>query len=119
MAVNRKFLKNIEGAIHADSSDKVMLNNSIFDDNCMSEIKEMNKHEIIIKICDIIGPCAANLGTSEKIFEALKFDIANFIIHHEYNSPMGISSDLLLWLDSRVNPKKARKLTAFFNRYLR
>ncbi|MGQ9844202.1 MAG: hypothetical protein ACUVRK_11660 [Spirochaetota bacterium] len=100
-------------------SDNICLAKCIFDEPYREEIKEINKHEIIVKIADWIGPEPSNLYTAEEIFENLKFEIANFVIHHEYNCRHGVNADLLLWLDGKVNPGKLKKLNSFIDKYLK
>jgi predicted SprT family Zn-dependent metalloprotease len=119
MSIYKNYKKKLSGAVFMDDSENINLKNSIFDENYRNELKEMSKHEIIIKICEIIGSCPANIKKAENIFELIKFEIANYIIHHEYNAPHGISADLLIWLDSRINPRKAKKLSTFFDKYIK
>lgn len=99
--------------------DNVVLCESPVYEPCGGELKEMQKHELICKISQLMGPSPSNIGMAEKIFESIKFDLAKYIIHHEYNSPRGISSDLLLWLDSQVDPGKAKSVREFFCKYVR
>ncbi len=108
-----------EGAIHSHYSENVLLKNSFFDDKCRKELKEINKHEIIVKICEILGPCPSNLCTAEEILETIKYEIANYVIHHEYESPNGVSADLLLWLDSKINPGYFKKLNEFIDKFFK
>ncbi len=105
--------------MRADWSENICLCNSMFTDECRNELKEINKHDIIISICEILGPCPSNICKAEEIFEKIKFSIANFIIHHEYNPPQGVSLDLLYWLDSKTNPAKLKKLDSFIKKYFK
>ena len=82
------------------------------------ECRDIDKHEIIVKIAEIIGECPSNLEKAEKILESIKYDVTNFILHHEYNSSKGVDGDFMLWLDSKINPHHARKLSEFFSKYL-
>ncbi|MGV7928593.1 MAG: hypothetical protein AB2L13_06755 [Spirochaetota bacterium] len=106
-------------AVAASFIDNVSLCKGIFTESCRTELREINKHEIVIKICEVMGPYAENLNLAEEIFEKVKYDMANYIVHHEYNSLNGVSTDLLLWLDTRVNPQNARKLNRFIKKYLK
>jgi len=110
--------RNINRAIIAES-DEVFLNNSIFSDLCRQEFLESDKHEIIVKICEILGPDPSNLCVAEKIFDTMRFDITRFVIHHEYCQCNGVRSQLLLWLDSKINPNNALKLSRFLRKYLK
>ena len=40
--------------------------------NCKDEIRECCKHEIIMKIANIIGDCPSNICIAEEIFESIK-----------------------------------------------
>ncbi len=104
---------------YVDAYDQIDLSNSILDERCCEELMEMDKHEIIVKICERLGTNPANMGIAETIFEDLKFDMARFVIHHEYCKKNSVASQLLLWLDSRTNPAKAQKLSNFINKYLK
>jgi hypothetical protein len=106
-------------AVAISMGDPVCLCESVFGDDCRKELKEINKHEIIMKICEILGPCPSNISMAEKIFEKMKYTIANYVLHHEYNSPTGITAELLLWLDGKTNPRNVRKLDNFIKRYLK
>src|SRR5512136_3477183 len=99
--------------------DDVYLTNSIFGEDCCHELKEIDKHEIIVKICEILGPNPSNLQLAEEIVDQVKFEIARFVIHHEYCKCNGVRSQLLLWLDGKINPDKARKLSSFMDKYLK
>jgi len=109
----------VEGMFSAEVGDEVFLSNSIFGESWCKELKEMDKHEIIVRICEILGPSPSNLRLAEEILDAVKIDITRYVIHHEYCRCNSIRSHLLLWLDSRINPAKAEKLSKFINKYLR
>jgi hypothetical protein len=111
--------KRPESAMQADITENILLRNSILDDDCRRELREINKHELIIKICEILGSSPSDLCKAEEIFEKIKFDIANYVIHHEYESPNGVSTDLLLWLDTKTNPGHFKKLSDFINRFFK
>ena len=111
---------NIEkGRKFVERREEVNLCNHIFGDSWLTEIKEMDKHEILVRICDIMGPCPSNFNLAEKIFEILRFDIAKYVLHHEYSKESHIRSKLLLWLDGKINPDNAEKLNDFCNQYLK
>jgi hypothetical protein len=99
--------------------DEVNLSHSIFGERCCQELKEIDKHEIIVKICEILGPDPSNLHLAEEILDVMKFDIARYVIHHEYCRCNSVCSQLLLWLDSKINPDNAEKLSSFIEKYLK
>lgn len=109
----------IERRKNSERREEVNLKKSIFGKDWQEELKEIDKHEIIVKICDILGPCPSNLQLAEEIFEGLKFEIARYVIHHVYSKEDGIRSRLLLWLDSKTNPDNAERLSDFINQYLK
>lgn len=99
--------------------DDINLNDSIFTDSWREELREIDKHEIVAKISDQLGPCPTNLNVAERIFEDLKFEIAKYVIHHIYSREEGIRSRLLIWLDNRTNPDNAAKLSDFIDKYMK
>jgi hypothetical protein len=100
-------------------SDDVILSNSIFGERCCEELKQIDKHEIIVRMADILGPDPANLHLAEDLLEKMKFDVTRYVIHHDYCKCNSIRSQLLLWLDSKINPAKAKKLSSFMEKYLK
>lgn len=109
----------IECATCLESMKRVVLNNSILGENYAEELREIDKHEIIIKIAEIIGECPSNIQKAEDIFELMKYSIANYIVHHEYSSTKGVDADFLLWLDGKSNPQFALQVSEFFSKYIK
>ncbi len=99
-------------------ADNVVMSESPVYETCRKALKESQKHELICAISQYLGSSPSNLALAERIFEDLKFEIAKYIIHHEYHSPKGVSTELLLWLDSKSEPAKARSLGEFICKYL-
>jgi hypothetical protein len=99
-------------------TDNIVFAESPVYETCRRALKESQKHELICAIAQYLGPSPANLALAERIFEDLKFEIAKYIIHHEYHSPKGVSAELLLWLDSKSEPAKAKSLGEFICKYL-
>ncbi|MCU0822823.1 MAG: hypothetical protein MUC95_10210 [Spirochaetes bacterium] len=102
-----------------ESMKRVVLNNSFLGDNYAKELRDTDKHEIIVKIAEILGDFPSNIQKAENIFELMKYLIANYIVHHEYCSVKGVDADFLLWLDSKSNPQFALQVTEFFSRYIK
>ncbi len=100
-------------------AENICLCNPFFDERCRNELREINKHEIVMKICDMLGSCPSNIGKAEEIFDVMMYDIANFVVHHEYISSTGVNAELLLWLDGKTNPLKAKKLANFMKKFLK
>jgi hypothetical protein len=99
--------------------EEVDLCKQIFGESWLNEVKEIDKHEILVKISDKLGSDPKNLTKAEDIFESLRFDIAKYVLHHEYSKENHIRSKLLLWLDSKINPDNAEKLNQFCHKYLK
>jgi hypothetical protein len=102
-----------------DSDENIHLCNCIFGESYRRELKDMNEHEIIVKIAGMLGKSPCELGKAERIFNSMKYVITNHIIHHEYDSNSGISMDLLTWLDSQADPGKSKKLNRFLTKFLK
>lgn len=119
MASGKTGKTKIECAACLESMNRVVLNNSLPGENYAEEIKEIDKHEIIAKIAEIIGDCPSNLQKAEGFFEYVKYSIANYIVHHEYCSSQGVDADFLLWLDSKANPHFALQVNEFYSKYIK
>jgi hypothetical protein len=104
---------------YSDTDENIYLCNCIFGDGYKKELKEMNKHEIISKMAEMLGSSPCELVKAEKIFNRMKYMIADYIIHHEYNSQKGISMDLITWLDSQADPNRSKRLNKFISRFLK
>ena len=65
--------------------DETYLSNSVFDNDYCNELKSNDKHEIVVKIAEILGSSPANLKVAEEIFEKIKFEMTRYILHHEYS----------------------------------
>jgi hypothetical protein len=92
---------------------------SYFDESYRDEFREMDKHEILVKICDILGSCPSNFSSAEKIFEAVKLEMAQYVIHHEYCKDNAVKSKLLLWFDAKLNPHHADKCKMFYENFFK
>lgn len=111
--------REISGNKPGIPSENISLIDSIFGDRHRRELKEMNKHEIIVKIADVLGARPSDICRSEELFDKIKFEVANYVIHHEYNSKSGVSPDLILWLDSKNNPGNIKRLNNFISRFFK
>jgi len=104
---------------YRERREEIYLSNPIFSEVCRNELKEIDKHEIVVKICEQLGGCPTNLCIAESIFENIKFDMTRYVLHHEYSRGNGIQPHLLLWLDSITSPDKARRFKKFIHKYLK
>jgi hypothetical protein len=111
--------KSHGNASFVERREDVHLQNSVFGQECLDELREIDKHEIIMKICEILGSQPSNIGVAEQIFEKIKFDITRFIMHHEYCRENTIRRRLLIWLDTKVNPANEVILTSFIDKYFK
>ena len=111
--------EDVDRAYIADTPGNVILQKSPLGKMCRDELKDTEKHDLICKIAQIMGPSPTNFTKAEMIFDVIKFDLAKYVVHHEYESPRGVSTDLLLWLDSKIDPGKARCVSQLFEKYLK
>lgn len=102
-----------------DVEEDIFLNQSSLSKECMEEIKEIDKHEIVVKISEIIGECPSNIRFAEKIFDDVRFEMTRYVIHHEYSRENAIKSGLLNWLDDRTDPANMDKLSDFCKKFLK
>ncbi|MDR3238048.1 MAG: hypothetical protein LBT84_06060 [Spirochaetia bacterium] len=99
--------------------EEASLKNSIFGESWLEEVKEIDKHEILVKICNMLDGDPANFGIAEEIFDKLRFEMAKYVIHHEYSKEETVRYRLLIWLDSKTNPENVDKINEFGNLYLK
>lgn len=118
MELSKKNRKSKNFSHYPEFIDRKLLNKPLWGRDYRDELEEIDKHEIIVKIAEIIGNCPSNLRKAEEILETIKYAVANYVVNHEYNSLKGVDADFLLWLDSKANPHHAQKLSEFFSKYL-
>ncbi len=110
---------NIINSISREAMENVFLSDLVFRDNYVKELEEIEKHEIIVKIADIIGSSPSVLQDAEDIFESIKYIITDYVVQHEFSSTKGVDTEFLLWLDSKINPGNARKLKNFISHFFK
>jgi hypothetical protein len=111
--------KKVEAGYIADRRQDVDFRESIFGSACQDELRELDKHEIIVRICEILGPEPHNLAIAEEIFDSVRIDMARHVIHHEYSRESGVKSRLLFWLDNKANPDNAEKFESFMTQFFK
>jgi len=84
-----------------------------------TEISEMEKHEIILEIAGYLGNEPDNISLAEKIFDNLKYSIAEFVLKHEFNEESNLSVQLALWVENRKKPELYKPLQDVIDRYLK
>ena len=101
--------------------EEIYLSYSVLGDKCAEELKETDKHEIIAKINEVMGDSPENLTMAEKIFEQVRFEVTKYVLHHEYcrEKKSGVRSKLLLWLETKINPKDVAEISNFFSKYIK
>jgi len=102
-------------------ADEISLCNELYSKRCHDELKGIDRHEIIAKISEIIGACPENFNKAEEILDTIKYDIAKYILHHEYcpETKSEVRPRFLLWLDGKAEPEKAAELSNFAEKYLK
>lgn len=95
------------------------LHNILQCDSCRKELRECDKHEIIAQMSQIMGGAPGSLCKAEKIFETLKYDIAKYIVDHEYSVSCCVEDRLIFWLDEKSAPESAKKLSTIIEKYLK
>ena len=106
-----------DNAVVEDSREIIFLGNSILGNSHREELREINKHNIIVEIAEILGTCPTNIKKSEEIFEKIRYSMAKYILHHEYGAGKGLCPDLLLWLDSKESPSSVNELKDFIAKF--
>ncbi len=102
-------------------ADEMSLCNELYSTCCHDELKAIDKHDIIVKICEKIGSTPENLCMAEDIFNEVKYEMAKYVLHHEYcpETKNQVRPKFLLWLDSKAEPDKAEEVSQFFDKYLK
>jgi len=113
--------KERQKAYIPELTDEISLCNELYSKCCNDELREMDKHEIIVKICEMIGSSPECLAKAETIFNAIKYDITKYVLHHEYcpETRNEVKPKFLLWLDGKTEPKKAAEFAKFMDKYLK
>lgn len=88
-------------------------------DCCKEEIRMCDEHEIVAHISALLGEQPCTICKAEEIFNAVKYDIARFIVEHEFQCCSRDHDDLLLWLDEKTSPAGVKKLVEVIEKYLR
>ena len=88
---------------------------------CKEEIMECDEHEIVAKICSILGEKPCDMCKAEEIFNEMKYEITRYIIAHEFCHCEHVSGreDLLIWLDEKTSPAGVRQLVEVIEKYLK
>ena len=99
-----------------------MAYNSFFvSGDCREEIRQCDEHEIVVQISEIIGTQPCNLCKAEEIFNSMKYEIARYIVAHEFqcSRKADLDEELLLWLDEKTSPAGVKQLVETIERYLK
>jgi hypothetical protein len=86
---------------------------------CKDEIMECDEHEIVSRLSTYLGAKPCDLCKAEEIFNAMKYEIARFIIAHEYASRTSVNEELLIWLDEKTSPAGVKRLCETIEKYLK
>lgn len=108
-----KIHKEVEVILIKEQKSKVNLFDCVLGNECKDEFCEIDRHNIIANICDNLGSCPSNFQLAEEIFTSLKYDIAKYVLHHEYGKNVSLNSDLLLWLDEKTSIGKKDEFLQF------
>jgi hypothetical protein len=113
--------KEKQKAYIPELTDEISLCNKLYSKCCNDELREMDKHEIIVKICETLGSSPECLAKAETIFNLIKYDITRYVLHHEYcpETRNEVKPKFLLWLDGKAEPKKAEEFSKFMDKYLK
>ena len=86
---------------------------------CREELRMGDEHEIVVQISEILGSAPCNICKAEEIFNSMKYDIARYIITHEFCKCEEKNENLLLWLDEKTSPAGVKKLVETIEKYLK
>lgn len=83
------------------------------------EIASMQKHDIICSLSEELGDCPENLALAEKIFDKLRYQIAEHVIKYEFNCENKLPVSLAMWLEQKRAPEKVKPLESLIASYLK
>lgn len=83
------------------------------------ELAEHDKHEVLCAISRILGSDPCNFSDAEKIFDCIKYSVAEYVLKHEYNRQRGLSLEIALWLEEKKTPQQCAPLNDVIDTYLK
>lgn len=83
------------------------------------EIRECDKHEIIVNISSMLGNNPCDLCKAEEIFNKIKYDIAKFIVNHEFQNKEIANENISIWLEEKTSPAGINQLSKIIDEYLK
>lgn len=81
------------------------------------ELSAMERHEVITEIAQILGDDPALFNQAEKIFDSVRYRMAEYVLKHEYNKDSGVSVFLTLWLENKRQPESLNPLEDVIRNY--
>ncbi|MBN1501572.1 MAG: hypothetical protein JW982_15550 [Spirochaetes bacterium] len=106
--------------MHSNKKQTVHNINELFNcENLKNDVRENYKHDIIVEISRMIDNNPCTICKAEEIFDSIKYDIAKYILNHEYAVSHGVEDSLMLWLEEKSSPNKMEKLSSFFEKYIK
>lgn len=109
---DEEFLSKLNGRVRDDL--RKVLEQRLEERN---EQYEDKKHDIIVQIADLLNDGPRGIAHAEKIFEELKYVIANYVIRYEFNEKVPLSTQLALWLDMKMEPRQEKRLERVINHF--
>lgn len=86
---------------------------------CREEIRECDKHDLIVEISRMIdSENPAALCKAEKIFDEMKYSIAHYIMKHEFGPAYYSNQDICFQLEEKAHPGAVEELNSVINKYL-
>jgi len=82
------------------------------------EVALMHKHEIIRQLSTLFGADAKSLVQAEEIFEKFRYQMAEYVVKHEFNCENRLSVQMVLWLEEKCEPTAINPLHNIISQYL-
>ena len=115
----KRYVVGGEDMISADMKECVAMATILKSELCKEEIRKSDEHEIVIRISQIIGAAPCNICKAEEIFNLMKYEIARYIISHEFCLCTEKQENLILWLDEKTSPTGVKQLVETIEKYLK
>jgi hypothetical protein len=102
---------------HCNFKNENFLNLSSILDTNWKDILETEKHDIVVKMSEMMHMGPKGLGLAETLFDNVKYLIARYVIRFEFNKNLPLSTQLALWLDMKLMPEQKDMMEKIINQY--
>jgi hypothetical protein len=85
---------------------------------CRDDIRESEKHDIILSISQLISDCPSSIAKAEQIFDSVKYCVAQHIVKYELESVYYSNPDMQYMLEEKSSPESTDRLHSVIDQFL-